>query len=101
MESLANHLGDYRCADEAKEITLMITLMYVGNVVGYACMTLVGDLIGRKRLMLANLLICLLGLILTCLSSSILMAGISLLHMAFGVFNSFNLCFAFIAEIVA
>lgn len=45
--------------------------MYVGNVVGFLGLTLVGDLMGRKMLLVINLLLCSIGMTLTILCISI------------------------------
>jgi hypothetical protein len=62
----------------------MITLTYIGTVVGFLLLSFVGDLVGRKRLM-----------------TSLLMAGIGLFIASVGVQNSFNICFYFISETVS
>lgn len=71
MNSIANMFGDYRCEDERTKIDLVIGLMYVGNVVGFLGLTLVGDLMGRKMLLVGNLLVCAVGMVLTIFCSSI------------------------------
>lgn len=72
--------------------------MYVGNVVGFFGLTLVGDLMGRKSLLVANLFLANIGLAVTILSQTIIMAGIGLFIITCGIQNSFNVCFYFIAE---
>lgn len=72
--------------------------MYVGNVVGFFGLTLVGDLMGRKMLMVVNLFLAAIGLTLTILCQSIMMAGIGLFIITCGIQNAFNVCFYFISE---
>lgn len=71
MSSIAAKFGDFRCEDEKPKIDLVIGLMYVGNVIGFFGLTLVGDLMGRKRLLVGNLLLCAVGMILTIFCTSI------------------------------
>ena len=85
MISLANEFGDYRCDEEKLQLDFIITLMYVGNVVGFLGLTLVGDMFGRKNLMFGNLT----------------MAGIGLFISTCGIQNAFNICFYYIAETVS
>ncbi len=75
-----------------------MTLMYVGNVVGFFGLTLVGDWMGRKALLVANLLLTVIGMVLTSLCATIVMAGIGLFIITCGIQNAFNVCFYFIAE---
>jgi MFS family permease len=75
--------------------------MYVGNVVGFLGLTLVGDVLGRKMLMLANLIICAVGMIITVFAVNLTMAGIGLFISTCGIQNAFNICFYYIAETVS
>lgn len=72
--------------------------MYVGNVVGFLAVTLVGDLMGRKRLMIGNLVVALIGLLITMFCISLPMAAVGLFLVTCGIQNSFNVCFYFISE---
>lgn len=72
--------------------------MYVGNVVGFLGLTLVGDLMGRKMLLIVNLFLVVVGLMLVILCQSLIMAGIGLFVITCGIQNAFNVCFYFIAE---
>lgn len=101
MISLANEFGDYRCDEEKLQLDFIITLMYVGNVVGFLGLTLVGDMFGRKNLMLGNLIICALGLAITIFCANLTMAGIGLFISTCGIQNAFNICFYYIAETVS
>ena len=73
-------------------------MMYVGNVVGFLGITLIGDLVGRKMLLVGNLVLALAGLIVTLLCVSLIMAGVGLFLVCCGVQNAFNVCFYFISE---
>ena len=74
-----------------------MTMMYVGNVVGFLGLSLAGDLVGRKVLMVSNLVIALLGLVITIFCVSLTMAAAGLFLMTLGIQNSFNICFFFIS----
>jgi len=101
MISLANEYGDYRCDDEKLQLDFIITLMYVGNVVGFLCLTLVGDLFGRKNLLLGNLIIAAVGLAICIFCVNLTMAGVGLFISTCGIQNTFNICFYYIAETVS
>jgi MFS family permease len=98
INTLGNKFGDYRCQDEKLELEFVMTMMYVGNVVGFLGLTLVGDLMGRKRLMIGNLFVALLGLLITMFCVSLPMAAVGLFLVTCGIQNSFNVCFYFISE---
>ena len=76
----------------------MITMMYVGNVVGYLIISLIGDLVGRKILMMSNLFITLIGMVVTIFCVNLAMAASGLFLITLGVQNAFNICFFFISE---
>ena len=73
-------------------------MMYVGNVVGYLGISSIGDLVGRKLLMVTNLFIALLGMGVTLFCVSLTMAAVGLFLITLGVQNAFNICFFFISE---
>lgn len=98
MHTLSNVFGDYRCDEAHLTIALIITIMYVGNVVGFLGLTLVGDLMGRKMLLVVNLFLVVVGLMLTIMCQTLTMAGIGLFITTCGIQNAFNVCFYFIAE---
>ena len=59
---------------------------------------LIGDLMGRKRLMLLNLFLCGIGLAITVFSVDLIMAGIGLC-IAFGsLHNAYNFSLYFVTE---
>jgi len=98
MSTLGNKFGDFRCESEKMEIDFVMSIGYLGYITGALFNMAVGDLMGRKRLMLVNLAITLLGLAITIFSLHLVMAGIGLLLTLSGVRNCFNTCFYFIAE---
>ena len=79
----------------------MITLTYVGTVVGFLLLSFVGDLLGRKRLMIICMTSVVIGLVITIFCQSLVMAGVGLFIASVGVQNAFNICFYFISETVS
>ena len=79
----------------------MITITYVGTVVGFLILSFVGDLLGRKRLMIICMSGVVIGLVIAIFCQSLMMAGIGLFVASVGVQNAFNICFYFIAETVS
>jgi OCT family organic cation transporter-like MFS transporter 4/5 len=101
MNTLANEFGDYRCSNEKMTLDSIITLMYVGTLVGFLLLTFVGDLLGRKLLLTICCSLGVVGLIITIFCANITMAGIGLFLATVGVQNSFNICFYFISETIS
>lgn len=101
MYTLANEFGDYRCSNEKLALDSIITLMYVGAVVGYVLMTLVGDLVGRKSLLSICMCATVIGMGITIFCVNITMAGVGLFLATVGIQNAFNICFYFIAETIS
>ena len=79
----------------------MITITYLGTVVGFLILSFVGDLLGRKRLMIICMSGVVIGLVIAIFCQSLMMAGIGLFIASVGVQNAFNICFYFIAETVS
>lgn len=100
MISLVNKFGDFRCASEQSQINSIITLMYGGVLCGILLLSLLGGRMGRKKLMLLNMCLGVIGIFLTALSVNVLMGGVGMFMALFGLKNSHNLCFIFIAETV-
>lgn len=101
MRTLANSFGDFRCDTEKLNLDIAITLMYVGTSAGALVLTIIGDLLGRKRLMIACLGTTAIGIGIVILSVNIQMAAAGLFLSVVGVCTAFSVCFYFIAEIVA
>jgi hypothetical protein len=55
IKSLAGELGDYRCDDVKETLDNIIAIMFFGIAFGYLLLTLFGELVGKKMLMLINL----------------------------------------------
>lgn len=72
-------------------------MMYVGGVVGFFIFVLVGDLVGRKLLIVICMLTNAIGITITIFCSSLTMAGIGLFISTIGIQDSFNVCFYFIS----
>lgn len=101
MQTLANKFGDFRCPQEKLQIDSLITLTYVGTVVGFLLLSFVGDLLGRKRLMIICMTGVVIGLVITIFCESLVTAGIGLFIASVGVQNAFNICFYFISQTVS
>jgi MFS family permease len=70
--------------------------MYMGTMVGGLIQIVIGDLVGRKRLMIACLATNALGLITVILSVNIHMASAGLFLSTVGIQTAFNICFYFL-----
>jgi len=70
--------------------------MYVGVVVGFLVLTIFGDLLCRKILMVSCLIINVIGLIIVIFSVNIVMAAVGLFLSTAGLSNGFNICFYFL-----
>lgn len=75
--------------------------MYVGGVVGFLLMTVVGDLVGRKLLITVCMSLTVLGITITMFCSNLTMAGIGLFLATVGIQDAYNVCFFFIAETIS
>jgi MFS family permease len=76
----------------------VITLIFFGSLLGNLVLAIIGDMMGRKALMLFSLFFQLFGLVLTIECSSLIMAGIGLFMAYAGVQSCYTICFYFIAE---
>ena len=101
MTSLANHFGDYRCDKEKLKLDFIETMMYVGGVVGFLISAVIGDLFGRKVLIVGCMCLTVLGLVITIFCSSLTMAAAGLFIATVGIQDGFNICFYFLAETVS
>lgn len=75
--------------------------MYVGTVVGFLLMTLVGDLLGRKMLMTICMAMTVLGITITIFCQDLAMAGAGLFLATVGIQDAYNVCFFFISETIS
>lgn len=75
--------------------------MYVGAVVGFLLMTLVGDILGRKMLMTIWMSMTVVGITITIFCQDLPMAGAGLFLATVGIQNAYNVCFFFISETIS
>ncbi len=101
IHSLANHFGDYRCPSEKLGFDTLIAFMFFGAAVGFLCLTLFGEMVGKKVLMQINVAAYVVGLILTVFCVDLYMAGAGLFLAALGINNAYIICFYFIMETCA
>ena len=101
MITLANELGDFRCDSGAATLSLAILLIYVSNIVGYLIISIFGDFVGRKKIIIAGIIITIVGIIWTLLSDSLFLAATGLFFGLMGVQWAFSISFIFISETVA
>jgi len=71
--------------------------MYIGIVIGFIGLLLIGDHIGRKALMLLCLSSLTIGLAITIFCANLTIAGIGLSICAAGCGASYNVCFMFLS----
>jgi hypothetical protein len=74
----------------------LISFMFFGAAVGFLCLTLFGELVGRKLLIQLNLGAFLVGLTLTVFCVDVYMAAAGLFLSALGINNAYIICFYFI-----
>jgi MFS family permease len=98
---LANHFGDYRCPSEKLGFDTLIAFMFLGAAVGFLCLTLFGETVGKKLLMQINVATYVVGLVLTIFCVDLYMAGAGLFLAALGINNAYIICFYFIIETCA
>ena len=72
--------------------------MYAGSLLGVLFMSLSGDLLGRKTLILLNLIMMMIGMCLTIWCANLWMAGIGIGLCVFGGKNNFNLTVIYMTE---
>jgi hypothetical protein len=101
IKSLANELGDYRCPSARDDLDNLIAIMFFGIAGGYLLLTLFGELVGKKTLMLINLICFMAGLLVVLLFSKEwgVVAG-GLLLAVLGISNCYIICFMFLVETV-
>ena len=77
------------------ELALVLSVVFSGGVFGIFLMSVVGDLLNRRALLMVNLLTMLLGMLLCVFSANLWMAGIGMLLCIFGGKNNFAMSLAF------
>lgn len=101
MISLANLSGDYRCPEETSELDLAQTLMFSGVSIGIFVLAMVGGLVGKRRLLLVSMWVCLLGMGLMVWSGSLIIGGVGMFCAVLGSNTSTNLVYTVITETVS
>jgi MFS family permease len=74
----------------------LIAVMFFGAAMGFLCLTLFGEMIGRKLLMQLNMASFIIGMILTILCVDVYMAAVGLFLSVLGISNAYIICFYFI-----
>lgn len=75
--------------------------MYIGAVIGFIVLLLIGDHVGRKALMTLCISTLVIGMVVTLFCVNITMAGIGLCICAAGSGAAYNVCFMFLAETIS
>ena len=101
MITIGNSFGDYRCPDEKLVLDSMQTLMYIGAVIGFVAMLLIGGYVGRKTLMLLCLISFIIGMIVSLFCVNLMMVGIGLCICSIGATAGYNVCFMFLTETIS
>ena len=83
------------------ELTLVKSVMYSGDLIGITILSLVGDAMGRKSLIIICQIIMMIGLLVTIFSFSLWMGGIGMFCCILTSKIAQNICFTMIYEIVA
>ena len=100
MYTLANKFGDYRCSDVASTINTSILIMFIGTIIAYLFMSILGGYFGRKTFMIIGAFSSIIGTLVAVVASSIYFASVGLLIGSFGGQILFNIGFTIISEIV-
>ena len=77
------------------ELAFVISVVFSGGVFGIFLMSIVGDILNRRALLMVNLLTMLVGLLLCVFSATLWMAGVGMLLCVFGGKNNFAMSLAF------
>jgi MFS family permease len=97
MITLGNQYGDYRCEKDKINLDLISSLFYFGGVAGCLFLALLGNFMGRKKLLIFLMGILIFGLGVACISKNLLTAGIGLFLICMGVQSAYTLSFLFLA----
>lgn len=81
-------------------LNALITFIYFGSLLSNLILAIIGDMLGRKALMLLSLLFLLFGLVLAIECRSLSLAGLGLFLAYAGAQGAFSICFYFIAETI-
>ncbi len=81
-------------------ISLIESLIYAGVLLAIVLLALLGGMLGKKILLLANTILSLMGVAITSFSTSLVMGGVGMLFCNFGGMVNLNLCYIYIIETV-
>jgi MFS family permease len=101
MSTLANNLGDYRCEEEAAILSLHISFMYANGIVAFILLSVLGEWLGRKKVIVIGMIVMIGGIALALFSTSLLMAVAGLFVGLVGAQWHFNVGLVYISETVA
>ena len=76
----------------------METVMYLGNLLGFVAIAILGGFVGKRALALINLVIFLFGLLLTIFAVNLLMGGIGLFFTTLGSNIIIQVCYIYVME---
>ena len=82
------------------KLDLIKSLMFSGFPIGILLLALLAGHIGKKKLMLINMIMALIGIILVVITPSLLLGGVAMFCCLFGLNINVNICYPFIAETV-
>ena len=97
LRTLADKMGDYRCSEEAATLSLAILFMYLSTIFAFLILTVFGDHLGRKKVIIIGLITMIGGLIMTLFSPTLFMAAGGLFIALGGVQWAFSVSFIFIS----
>ena len=101
INSLANGLGDFRCPSSRDELDNLIAIMFFGIALGFLLLTLFGELVDKKTLVLLNFISYILGLgIVLIFPKEWYVVGVGLMVAVMGISNCYVICFMFLIETV-
>lgn len=75
--------------------------MYSGFPIGILALALLGDLITKKRFMLVNMFLSIIGLVMVVAAQGVLVGGIGMFLCIFGLNINLNICFPYVTETVS
>lgn len=75
--------------------------MFFGAAMGFVCLTLFGEMFGRKLLMQINIISFITGITITIFCVNVYMAAVGLFLSVLGISNAYSICFYFIVETIS
>jgi MFS family permease len=101
MISLPNRVGDYCCPSEMSQLNLLQTLMYSGYPVGIFLLGVIGGHLGKRTIMLGDMIIVIVGLAILIGNDNLLMGGIGMFLCIFGSNMAEHITIPFITETIS